>query len=183
MALVALLGVGAGLPDLVEATHETDHRFTISGYVRDKEGRPLADVRVGVRDLRDQKIEPASTFTDGKGFYKALLHLHNDNAGDPIQVSAKDEKTGLDETAQVRAEFNPKDRHSERQATVDLGSVPAGAQEGGGLGANESDGLPSWVYGFGGLLVVGAIGVDVVWSRRRQARQSKGDRKRRGKKR
>ena len=183
MSLVVLWGVDAGFPDFAGATHENDHRFTVSGYVRDKEGRPVADVRVGLRDLRDQKIEPASTFTDGKGFYKALLHLHNDNAGDPIQVSARDEKTGLDETAQIRAEFNPNDRHTERQARVDIGTVPANAQGGGGLGTSESDGPPHWVYGIGGLFVVGAIGVAVVWSRRRQARQSKGDRKRRGKKR
>jgi hypothetical protein len=64
---------------------------------------------------------------------------------------------------------------------VDLGPVPASAQGGGGLGTNESDGPPSWVYGIGGLFVVGAIGVAVVWSRRRQARHSKGGRKRRGK--
>lgn len=177
----AFFGVDAGLPGLALATHETDHRFTVSGYVRDKEGKPVADVRVGVRDLRDQKVEAVSTFTDGKGFYKTLLHLHNDNVGDPIQVSVKDEKTGLDETVKIRADFNPKDRHTDRQARVDLGLVPASAREGGGLGTSESDGPPAWVYGIGGLVVVGAIGVAVVWSRRRQARQSKGGRKRRGK--
>jgi hypothetical protein len=175
--------MGIGLPDLAEATHETDHRFTVSGYVRDKGGRPAADVRVAVRDLRDQKIEPVSTFTDAKGFYKALLHLHNDNAGDPIQVSARDEKTGLDETRQIRAEFNPRDRQTDRQGQADLGPVPASESGDGAGGTSDGEGPPHWVYAVGGLAVVGAIGLAVVWSRRRQARQSKGDRKRRGKKR
>ena len=178
-----LFGMGVGLPDLAEATHETDHRFTVSGYVRDKGGRPVADVRVTVRDLRDQKIEAVSTFTDAKGFYKALLHLHNDNAGDPIQVSARDEKTGFDETRQIRAEFNPKDRQTDRLGRADLGPVPPSELEAGGAGAADGDGTPHWVYAVGGLCLVGAIGMAVAWSRRRQARQSKGDRKRRGKKR
>jgi len=168
---------------VVGATHETDHRFTISGYVRDKEGRPVGDARVHVRDLRDQRVEPVSTYTDGGGYYKVVVHLHNDNAGDPIQVTVKDEKAGLDEAIKFRAEFDPQNRQAERQARVDIGKTTEKALDGGFVGAIGAEGPPYWLYGAGGLLVSGAIGVAVAWSRRRQARQSKMGQKRRGKKR
>ena len=180
VGLAGLFGMEAGFPGFAEATHETDHRFTVSGYVRDKEGRPVKDARVHVRDLRDQKIEPASTFTESSGFYKVLLHLHNDNAGDSLQVTVKDEKTGFEESTKIRAEFDPRDRHTERQGRADIGPAPEKAADGRAFG---TDGTPYWAYGVGGLLVSGAIGVAIVWSRRRQATRSKMVPKRRGKKR
>jgi hypothetical protein len=167
--LAGLLGLEAGIPSGVWATHEPDHRFTVSGYVRDKEGRPVADVRVQVRDLRDQHIEPASTYTDGSGFFKAVIHLHNDNAGDPLQVTVKDDKAGLDETKKIRAEFDPTDKRSDRQARVDFGADPDKVSESGLKGPAETGGVNYWVYGAGGLLVSGAIGAAVAWSRRRKA--------------
>ena len=183
MGLAGLFGLDAGFPSVVVATHETDHRFTVSGYVRDKEGRTVGDARVLVRDLRDQKIEPVSSYTDGGGYYKVILHLHNDNAGDPIQVTVKDEKSGLDETTKFRAEFDPKNRHAERQARVDIGPAPAKAPDGGFFGVIGTENSPYWLYGVGGLLVSGAIGVAVAWFRRQKAKQSKLLQKRRGRKR
>lgn len=178
--LVGLIGSGVLIPCAAWATHEMDHRFTISGYVRDKDGKPVGDVKVLARDLRDQKIDPVTSYADGAGFYKMILHLHNQNAGDPIQVSVKDERAGLDEVKKVRAEFDPADRHSERQVKVDFGpgTDKPGDGAGGVVGTGDASGL--WLYGAGGILVAAAIGVAVLRARRRQTAASG---KRRGKKR
>ncbi len=161
--------VGLILPYSAWATHETDHRFTISGYVRDTDGKPVKDVRVQARDLRDQSVDPVNTYADGSGFYKVVLHLHNTNAGDPIQVSIKDERSGVDEVKKIRAEFNPNDRRTEREARVNFGP--------------ELERAP--ISGVGGLvggaiLALAAIGAGVAWARHQQAKAVP---KRRGKKR
>ena len=179
-SLVGLIGSGALVPHAAWATHEMDHRFTISGHVRDKDGKPVGDVKVQARDLRDQKIDPVTSYADGSGFYKLILHLHNQNAGDPIQISVKDERSGLDEVKKIRAEFDPADRHAERQAAVDFG--PESEKSAGGSGGivGTEDASKLWLYGVGGVLVVAAIGVAVARARHRQAAVPA---KRRGKKR
>ncbi|MEK7221991.1 MAG: carboxypeptidase-like regulatory domain-containing protein [Nitrospirota bacterium] len=178
--LVGLMGSGALIPSAAWATHEMDHRFTISGHVRDKDGKPVRDVKVQARDLRDQKIDPVTSYADGSGFYKLILHLHNSNAGDPIQISVKDERSGLDEVKKIRAEFDPADKHAERQARVEFGpeSEASGGGPGGVVGTEDASKL--WLYGAGGILVATAIGVAVVRARHRQAAVPA---KRRGKKR
>jgi len=178
--LIGLMGSGALIPGAAWATHEMDHRFTISGYVRDKDGKPVRDVKVQARDLRDQKIDPVTSYSDGAGFYKLLLHLHNANAGDPIQISVKDERSGLDEVKKIRAEFDPADKHAERQVRVEFGpeSEASGGSPGGVVGTEDASKL--WLYGTGGVLVAAAIGVAVVRARHRQAVVPA---KRRGKKR
>ncbi len=168
------------VPGAAWATHEMDHRFTISGRVRDQGGKPIGDVRVHARNLRDQTVDPVTGYADGSGFYKLVLHLHNQNAGDPIQISVKDERSGLDEVKKVRAEFDPTDRHTERQAKVDFG--PESEQSAGGSGGvvGTEDASKLWLYGAGGVLVAAAIGVAVVHARHRRAAVPA---KRRGKKR
>ena len=170
LSLAGLFAVVLGGPYLASAMHETDHRFTVSGYVYDKQGHPVGDARVHVRDLRDQKIESVTTYTDGTGYYKAVLHLHNDNAGDPVQVTAIEEKRGLEEEKTARAEFSPNDRQTERQTTVHLGPVPEGLSPG-------AAGYTRYIIG--GTLVGVAIGV-LLWRRHRKAKTRS---KRRGKKR
>lgn len=153
--------------------HEVDHRFTVSGYVRDKEGRPLGNARVYVKDLRDSKIDAVTGYADSSGHYKAVIHLHNENAGDPIQVTALEDKLGFQEAKKVQAEFDPKDLTSERQVKVDFGLVPEGAQQ-------PEEQNYRWWYILGGALVSGAIGLAIFRSRRRHAKVGP---KRRGKKR
>ena len=169
LSLAGLCAASLGGPRLAFAMHETDHRFTVSGYVYDKQGKPVGDARVHVRDLRDSKIEPVTIYTDGNGYYKAVLHLHNDNAGDPVQVTAIEEKLGLQEAKTVRAEFSPKDLTTERRATLHIGAVPEGL-------------VPEvpmyWQYGVGGAMAVGVIGAILWWRRRKTKTRAK----RRGKK-
>lgn len=155
--------------------HETDHRFTISGYVRDKNGKPVGDARVRIRDLLHENIDPVTTYSDGNGYYKAIIHLHNENAGDALQVKAIEEKVGLEEVKTVRAEFDPADRKTEREARVDLGPFVEGTSEEATSPVIEPRG---W-YVAGGAVVIGAL-LTVVWSR---YRRSKARQKPRGKKR
>jgi hypothetical protein len=169
LSLAGLYATSLGGPRLTFAMHETDHRFTVSGYVYDKQGKPVGDARVHVRDLRDQKIEPVTTYTDGSGYYKVVLHLHNDNAGDPVQVTAIEEKLGLQEAKTVRAEFSPNDLKTERQATLHIGAVPEGL----------APGVPMhWQYVIGGTMAGAMIGAILWWRRRKTKNRAK----RRGKK-
>ena len=172
--------VGLIVPYPAWATHETDHRFTISGYVRDRDGRPVKDVRVQARNLRDQSVDPVNTYADGSGFYKVVLHLHNTNAGDPLQISVKDERSGVDEAKKIRAEFNPNDRRTEREARVNFGPEPEGSP-GSGVGGLIGTAEPSsyWLYGLGGILALAAVGAGIAWARHQQAKAVP---KRRGKK-
>jgi hypothetical protein len=168
-SLAGLCAFELGRPCPASAMHETDHRFTVSGYVYDKQGKPVGDARVHVRDLRDQTVEAVTTYTDGTGYYKAVIHLHNGNAGDPVQVTAVEEKLGLEETKTVRAGFSPDDVKTERQMTVHIGPVPERLPEAAGYSR-------SIVVGFG---VAGAVGA-MLWWRQRKTRNAG---KRRGKKR
>ncbi len=147
---------------VAEAMHEVDHRFTVEGYVCGVDGRPVPETKVIVKDTR-VSIGTA-VFTDSHGYYKAVLHLHNDNRGDPILVAA------LEEQQKVTAQFDPADVKSERQVTVNIGVGCAVQQE-------ESS---RWVYygaGIGLAAVVVAAGVGFVKNRQRVQKRGRGQRK------
>jgi hypothetical protein len=170
--LAVFVGVQPGAPPPADAMHETDHRFTISGYVRDKDGRPVGDARVRIRDLLHENIDPVTTYTDGNGYYKAILHLHNENAGDSLQVKAIEEKAGLEEVKTVRAEFNPEDRKTEREIRVDLGPSIVGASE----DVVSTVIQPRGWYAAGGALVI-AVALAIVWARYRASKASQKSRR------
>lgn len=98
---------------LSHATHEIDHRFTVYGYVRDAEGRPLSGKTVAVTHVGGEK---KATTTGSSGYYEVLLHLHNENRGDAIEIV-----TG-EETKKIAAEFEPHDLSTVRKARVDFGA-------------------------------------------------------------
>jgi hypothetical protein len=102
----------------VLATHEADHRFIVSGTVRDEAGNPVADARVIVVDPRLD--EGMTAFTDRNGDFEALLHLHNTDLGNEIIVTAQDQKKT------IRAEFDPNDKVTVRKARVDFGAPGTG---------------------------------------------------------
>jgi hypothetical protein len=181
ISLAGLFGPAVLFPVTAWATHENDHRFTVSGYVRDKDGRTVKDARVLARDLGDQSVDPVTTYADSDGYYKVVLHLHDKNAGDTVLISAKDERAGFDEIKKIRAEFDPKDRHTERQSKVSFGLEPEKTSAGGVGGSVGGEDAPQyWLYGVGGVLVLAAIGAAVAWSRLQQAKAVP---RRRGKKR
>jgi hypothetical protein len=171
VAVAGCVAFVVGGPCRANAMHETDHRFTISGYVYNKEAVPVGDARVYVRDLRDQSVEPVTTYTDGTGYYKVVLHLHNSNEGDDLQVRAIDEKIGLDEAKTVRAKFVPSDVQTDRRASVNIGPVPDSMA--------APSGARDWRYVVGGVVIGGAVAA-FAWS---QHRKRKAKTRRRGKKR
>jgi hypothetical protein len=128
---------GALLP--AWATHEVDHRFVVSGYVRGADATPTASVKVVVTHPRSKLSE--TVLTDRSGHYSVLLHLHDSDAGDPVTVTAGEE------TRTIKADFDPKDHSTPRLAQVDFGAAPK----------SDGAGLPAWGYGLAGAVLAGAL--------------------------
>lgn len=145
--------------------HQVDHRFTVEGYVCGPEGQPAPDVEVFAKDTRASI--GASGYTDRGGYYKATLHLHTDNRGDPIVVTARGEDK------RIIAQFDAKDVSTERRVTVNFGS---GCE-------TSAEGTPAWVlYGAGAGLVAVAVfaGASFIRKQRRSRKQGKRPRKHSG---
>ncbi len=138
------------------ALHEIDHRFTVEGRVCGDDGQGLEGVKVVVKDARVSV--GASGTTDEDGSYKVILHLHNDNQGDPILIKA----LNLEESAKV--DFDPKDINTERVITVNLG--------GDCLPITRVDKLVYYGLGIGLSVAAGAIGVK-YFRRKARSRQRK----------
>lgn len=140
------------LSSAVIATHEADHRFTVEGFVCGPDGQPVTDEKVIVKDTRVSVT--ATAYTDGSGYYKAVLHLHDDNVGDPLLVKVQ----GKEQRAKV--EFDPKDHSTERAISITFGA---------GCEARALSPGP-WVYYSAGIVVVlvaAYAGVRMVRSQRR----------------
>jgi hypothetical protein len=154
-----------GLPSIVFATHEADHRFTVEGNVCGANGKSSANVDVLVKDTKISYGQVVKT--DGDGYYKAAFHLHNDNLGDPLLIEANGEQQ------QRKVSFDPKDLESERIIQVNFG---AGC-------VHDKSSTSLWLYiGSGAMAaaVGGFIGVKLLRSRRKQGQKrgpSQGKRK------
>jgi len=156
--------IGALLvPSVLFASHAADHRFTVEGFVCGKDGRPGTKVEVLVKDTRitvGQTVE-----TDGDGYYKVTLHLHNDNVGDPLLVEAGGEQKNY------KIQFDPNDLETERKLRVDFGS-----------GCERDLGPPQWLLcglGIAAVAIVGWIGLKISRKREREEqRRKKGQGKR-----
>jgi hypothetical protein len=162
VAGMAWLGCLIHSQDVAEAMHEIDHRFTVEGHVCWDDGRPASETKVLVKDTRVSV--GLSVVTDAHGYYKATLHLHNDNAGDPILVAA------LEKEQQVTAKFDPKNVQEERKVTVNIGS--GCEQQAGEAG--------QWVWygaGIGAVAVAAVVGARYVKQRQRSQKRGKAQRK------
>lgn len=155
--LGCLILVWVMFPSEVWATHETDHRFTVYGYVRNTKGVAVQDAKVMVVDTRIG--EGSTAFTDHSGYYEVLLHLHNQNLGDEITI------TTPEETKTVAATFDPNDMTTERRLQVDLGPPPS---------ENPAGPTSLWVYGAGAALIIAAFLYWGVYSRKRVKSESQG---------
>lgn len=156
-ALAVWLGCFTYMPGIAGAMHEVDHRFTVEGHVCGADGHPVSEAKVIVKDVR-VSIGTA-VFTDSRGYYKAILHLHNDNRGDSILVAA------LEQEQKVTAQFDPADVKNERQVTVNIGS---GCQV-------QKEGASSWIYyGTGIGLAAVAVAAGVGFAKKRQRTHKRG---------
>lgn len=101
----------------VEATHEADHRYLVMGYVHDGGGRPIPRSRVRVvRETTGLSYEAA---TDADGFYLLVIHLHDDDVGDALRVTAGRV------TVRIEARFAPWDPKRHRGTRVDFRGTQA----------------------------------------------------------
>ena len=158
MALGAsIFSLAVLFPPLASATHELDHRFTVFGYVRDDNGRPIKGERVIVVD---ERLDLGNTaFSDGDGYYEALLHLHNDSMGDEIVVMVGDERKTL------RATFDPEDTKTERRVQIDFGAPPS-------KDVNSDNTVLR--YGVAGALVAGIALVIIMKRSKTRSRKDSG---------
>lgn len=109
--MVLLLALLAWSP-IAFATHEPDHRYVVLGYVKDGAGRPLAGVEVRV--VRERTGLAYPTRTDREGFYLVIVHLHDEDLGDALTVSAGGSR------GRIVAAFDPRDKRFERGTRVDV---------------------------------------------------------------
>ena len=137
------------LPVPVFATHEADHRFSVEGYVCGAGGAAIAEEKVVVKDTKADVRK--AVFTDSDGYYKATLHLHNDNVGDPLLIAVK----GQERKATV--EFDPNDLETERSIRVNFGQ-----------GCEQAGVSPTVLIVLGLVGVVLAVGIAVLMKKKKR---------------
>lgn len=150
-------------PSISLASHAADHRFTVEGFVCGSDGKGRAGVDVLVKDTRITYGQTVQT--DGDGYYKVTLHLHNDNVGDPLLVEVGGEQQNH------KIQFDPNDLETERKLWVSFGS-----------GCESDLGPPKWFLiglGVSAVAILGWIGLKISRKRaREEQRQRKGQGKR-----
>ena len=108
---LALLVLGA-LAGSATATHAPDHRFLLIGYVTDDQGRPLRDVPVVITRVKTGLDHRTQTERDG--LYFVVVHLHDEDEGERLRMSAN----GV--TGEIRARYDVRDKKVERGTRVDF---------------------------------------------------------------
>ena len=124
------------------AEHEPNHRYTVSGYVLDKDESPIPSTSVVI----SANGTGGRGTTDNDGYYSLKLHLHDSDLGRKLHI-----KTDHGEGT-VSATFDPGDRTSARVHHVNIvgGRLIEGKLDGGGK-------VPAWVFyllGLGVLIIV-----------------------------
>lgn len=94
------------------ATHLTDHRYTVWGEITYEDGTPAADIAVRLLVANGQPL--GSVQTDNNGRYRILLHVHNQDLNKVFDMRVNNV------TRKVRLLFNPNDKQTERGQRVDL---------------------------------------------------------------
>ena len=160
LTVVMAVVMMAVLPAL--AMHEADHRFAVEGYVCGPDGQPVEDLKVVVKDTRVSLAKTA--YTDSDGYYRTVLHFHNDNLGDPLVIFAGEREQ------KAKVEFDPEDTESERSIKVNFGE---------GCEALAGDIEPWVLYSAGatGVALAAYCGARAIRKRGRAAR-GKGKKKR-----
>lgn len=121
LSFVSLLTV-AGWSAIACAEHEPDHRYVVIGYVRDGSGKPAENVEV--RAVREKTGAEQRARSDADGFFLLVVHLHTEDLGDALRVTANGA------SLRISATFDPLDVISHRGTRVDfLGNQPREHQD------------------------------------------------------
>jgi mono/diheme cytochrome c family protein len=111
--LSTLKNSSVATPKPVFVKTKVEHGFIVYGYVRDGSGKPLANMEVQATPSKEH-AHPGTAKTNEQGYYEIFLHLHNEDSGTRITVSAKGNQKD------VVANYDPNDKVTKRQASVDL---------------------------------------------------------------
>ncbi len=112
-SVVLLLLIFISSVDNIFGMHEADHRYTVSGYVRDEQGNTKSDVLVVIEHKGGQKQQAK---TDGAGYYETVFHLHDTNVNDGMVVTVGAE------SKDIIVAFDPEDKATPRGGKVDFGA-------------------------------------------------------------
>ena len=148
------------------ALHEIDHRFTISGYIRDDAGEAQSGQHVVVKDATEGSTLGKTT-SGPTGFYSIRLHLHNTDLGRALEVS-----TGT-RTQKLQVKFDPDNVKDERTVDIHFGA------EGVAVPWWES---PAILTVSGAVIVSGAVYLFVTQRRKRLKRGKQGGKPRKKRK-
>lgn len=133
--LIFILSLVTITPKPAFATHEVDHRYIVSGYVRDAEGNALKGVDVLLEHKSGQKFKVK---TNGSGYYETLFHLHDEDLGDEITVTAGTE------VKKVAVAFKAGDKVTHRGGSADFGAPGKSSPF-------------AWIYWTGGFGLLAAV--------------------------
>jgi mono/diheme cytochrome c family protein len=111
--LASLKNPAVETPKPIFVKTKVEHGFIVYGYVRDKSGKPVPDLPIKAQPLKEGR-EGHEGKTNKEGYYEIFLHIHNEDSGTKIVVSANNAKK------EITATYNPEDKVTKRQAAVDL---------------------------------------------------------------
>lgn len=146
MRTVLSLLVFLGLAGTLFGLHEADHRFTVSGHVRDGQGEGKSSIVVTLEHKGGVKQQAT---TNSSGYYQSVLHLHDENLGDEIIVTAGAE------VKRIIVAFDVDDKHSVREGRLDFGA--------------EAKDEPLYWFLVGGLLLLCGVIYYSLMKRKRQS--------------
>lgn len=110
-ALVALLATLAGA-GAARGEHEVYYRYTVVGYVKDRNGKPLRDTTVHL--TRDKTAYRYAEETDDKGFFMIITRLGDESLGETLTVQVGTART------RITTRFDVANRTEERGTRLDL---------------------------------------------------------------
>ncbi len=140
------------------AEHEVDHRYSVRGYILDKNEKGISNQEVQIFDGSNSL---GQSKTDSTGYYSLHLHLHNEQRGLKLKL-----RSGSSE-ADLRVAFDPADVTTLR---VHEANFVGGEFVEGKLNRFR---IPPWSYPLVGFLILGFIVVKLEKRRKKKLRESK----------
>ncbi len=100
-------------PRPVFVKSNVEHGFIVFGYVRDAAGKPVPGIEVHVMPKKKGGHD-AKGKTNVSGYYEIFMHMHNEDVGVTVSVSAQNS------TKEFVTEYDPNDKVTKRQKSLDL---------------------------------------------------------------
>ena len=121
MAVAIGLALALLIAPSANASHKTDHRFTVWGEIKYEDDTPATELVVQL--LVKDGAPMGEVKTDIRGRYRIVLHVHSEDVYKVFDMRVNDV------TRKVRLLFNPGDRQTERGQRIDLVVKRAGEFE------------------------------------------------------